>query len=406
MDVFSELKASGRAALLMIVLLVGVLLGANVVEYLCGTLFMAISFVGLAGLTLSIALRVDPTLSLSSLMGRFVDFIVSVVLVDHVYHFQGVPRLPLSTNSALTTFNEFIGGAVPAGFQGSSWQCTSDRLGTTADGWAFLPPFLGAPTLRVLGRLLPRGPIRRIVGVKPPVFGPPFVRVAAAALSQEWPAWLPSFGLRSLFSLPGRIAFEPDSLEAIYSYTCQDTVHGDFYYVFPYGRGLPLGLRARPATVSLLHALGSFFIKMLLLSIYAGLFMLLENSDHEALVAELRRRAVCLRRRLCPPPVRHWPPPLAIPEALDLTRDGSIPKEFLCPLTLGLMRQPAITPHGTTYDYEALASWADTKGRYPANESSQPLARAELAPNRALRSLIEALVAARSESPPVPSTAS
>ena len=62
MDVFSELKASGRAALLMIILLVGVLLGANVVEYLCGTLLMTISFVGLAGLTLSIALRVDPTL--------------------------------------------------------------------------------------------------------------------------------------------------------------------------------------------------------------------------------------------------------------------------------------------------------------------------------------------------------
>lgn len=385
MDVFSELKASGRAALLMIILLVGVLLGANVVEYLCGTLLMTISFVGLAGLTLSIARRVDPTLSLSSLMGRFVAFILTVVLVEHVYHLQGAPRLPLSST---------IGGAVPVGFQGSSWQCTSDRLGTTADGWA--------PTLRVLRRVLPRL-IRRIVGVKPPDFGPPFVRVAAAALSQEWPAWLPSFGLRSLFSLPGRIAFEPDSLEAIYRYTCQDTAHGDFYYVFPYGRGLPLGLRARSATVSLLHALGSFFIKMLLLSVYAGLFMLLENSDHEALVAELRRRAACFRRRLCPPPVRHWPPPLAIPEALDLMRDGSIPKEFLCPLTLGLMRQPAITPHGTTYDYEELASWADTKGRYPANESSEPLSRAELAPNRALRSLIEALVAARSD---VPSTAS
>jgi len=39
-----------------------VLLGANVVEYLCGTVFMTISFVGLAGLTLSIAQRVDPTL--------------------------------------------------------------------------------------------------------------------------------------------------------------------------------------------------------------------------------------------------------------------------------------------------------------------------------------------------------
>ena len=60
------------------------------------------------------------------------------------------------------------------------------------------------------------------------------------------------------------------------------------------------------------------------------------------------------------------------------------------------MRQPAVTPYGTTYDYEAVASWADAKGRYPAHESDQPLLRSDLAPNRALRGMIEEWVAARS----------
>ena len=94
---------------------------------------------------------------------------------------------------------------------------------------------------------------------------------------------------------------------------------------------------------------------------------------------------------------KHWPPPLVIPESLDdLIGDIDTPKEFVCPLTFGLMRQPAVTPHGTTYDYEAVASWADAQGRYPANESNQPLSRSELAPNRVLRNMIEEWVAARS----------
>ena len=94
---------------------------------------------------------------------------------------------------------------------------------------------------------------------------------------------------------------------------------------------------------------------------------------------------------------KHWPPSLIIPEALDnLNRDDGTPREFVCPLTMGLMRQPAVTPQGTTYDFEAIASWVDARGRYPANESPELLSRPELAPNRVLRSMIEEWVAARS----------
>ena len=94
---------------------------------------------------------------------------------------------------------------------------------------------------------------------------------------------------------------------------------------------------------------------------------------------------------------KHWPPPLNIPVALDnLIRDDATPRAFVCPLTMGLMRLPAVTPQGTTYDYEAVASWADARGRYPANESPERLSRPELAPNRVLQGMIEEWVAARS----------
>ena len=96
-------------------------------------------------------------------------------------------------------------------------------------------------------------------------------------------------------------------------------------------------------------------------------------------------------------PCTHWPSALVIPESLDeRIGDTDTPRQFVCPLTFSIMRQPAVTPYGTTYDYEAVASWADAKGRYPAHESNQPLSRSDLAPNRALRGMIEEWVAARS----------
>ena len=124
--------------------------------------------------------------------------------------------------------------------------------------------------------------------------------------------------------------------------------------------------------------------------IFSGPYLL----NPAALVdAVMKIRAVFQDHRLC----THWPPPLVIPESLDeRIRDTDTPRQFVCPLTFSIMRQPAVTPYGTTYDYEAVASWADAKGRYPAHESDQPLLRSDLAPNRALRGMIEEWVAARS----------
>ena len=48
--------------------------------------------------------------------------------------------------------------------------------------------------------------------------------------------------------------------------------------------------------------------------------------------------------------------PLVIPESLDdlyIGADNDTPREFVCPLTFALMRQPVVTPHGTAYDFAA-----------------------------------------------------
>lgn len=97
----------------------------------------------------------------------------------------------------------------------------------------------------------------------------------------------------------------------------------------------------------------------------------------------------------------HWPQPLELPEAVALKARHEIPESFVCPLTMGVMRQPAITPRGTTYEFEALARWIDSRGRYPAGEAGS-LFRDELAPNLALRNLIEAWVKEQTPPPPPP----
>ena len=87
-------------------------------------------------------------------------------------------------------------------------------------------------------------------------------------------------------------------------------------------------------------------------------------------------------------PEIRWPPPLVVPEALASRPRGDLPEEFVCPLTFDIMLQPASTPRGTTYDHDALVSWVDRRGRYPAGEAGA-LRRADLSPNLALRRAIE-----------------
>jgi hypothetical protein len=41
----------------------------------------------------------------------------------------------------------------------------------------------------------------------------------------------------------------------------------------------------------------------------------------------------------------HWPPPLIIPEELE-DLEVEVPDVFKCPITLGIMTEPAQTPQG------------------------------------------------------------
>lgn len=163
--------------------------------------------------------------------------------------------------------------------------------------------------LKSVGRLMPQMWKRRVLGVEPP-FGPPFLRVLAAVVSREWFSWMPSLGVPSLLALPGSISFKPrqvaidraaagsdpsllpnwlggsNELAGVYTYACQDTKYGDFYYLFRYQ-----AFWMRPAAMALLHAVGSLVIKMVLMHAYASLFMLLAQANcREAFNAELERR--------------------------------------------------------------------------------------------------------------------
>lgn len=87
-------------------------------------------------------------------------------------------------------------------------------------------------------------------------------------------------------------------------------------------------------------------------------------------------------------PPKTWPPPIGVPESMD---SQETPEYFLCPITGCLMRQPAMTPDGVTYDYDAIAEWLQNKQTDPS--TNQPLSVDELCPNRTVRSMIEDYIA-------------
>ena len=83
-----------------------------------------------------------------------------------------------------------------------------------------------------------------------------------------------------------------------------------------------------------------------------------------------------------------WPPPIAVPAEIE---DGDIPEYFICPITGCIMRQPAMTPEGVTYDYDALVEWLASKQTDPS--TNLPLTPEQLCPNRTVRSMIEDFIA-------------
>ncbi|KAL2473703.1 U-box domain-containing protein 17 [Forsythia ovata] len=65
----------------------------------------------------------------------------------------------------------------------------------------------------------------------------------------------------------------------------------------------------------------------------------------------------------------------------------SIPKDFCCPISFDLMRDPVIVSTGQTYDRESISRWME-EGHCTCPKTGQMLVHTQLVPNRALRNLI------------------
>ncbi|KAG2549979.1 U-box domain-containing protein 21-like [Panicum virgatum] len=65
------------------------------------------------------------------------------------------------------------------------------------------------------------------------------------------------------------------------------------------------------------------------------------------------------------------------------------PPEFLCPITLDLMRDPVAAPTGITYDRAAITSWLLSGGQRACPVTHAELRAGDLVPNHTLRRLIQ-----------------
>ncbi|KAL5207837.1 hypothetical protein ABZP36_032272 [Zizania latifolia] len=80
--------------------------------------------------------------------------------------------------------------------------------------------------------------------------------------------------------------------------------------------------------------------------------------------------------------------PLAVMRrpARQLTVD--VPDQFLCPVSLDVMRDPVTAPTGITYDRESVEGWLE-RGRATCPVTGRPLRLEELVPNHATRRMIQ-----------------
>ncbi|XVE51507.1 hypothetical protein DITRI_Ditri02bG0047500 [Diplodiscus trichospermus] len=65
----------------------------------------------------------------------------------------------------------------------------------------------------------------------------------------------------------------------------------------------------------------------------------------------------------------------------------TVPKDFCCPISLDLMRDPVIISTGQTYERSSIARWME-EGHCTCPKTGQMLIHTRLVPNRALRNLI------------------
>ncbi|GAY49249.1 hypothetical protein CUMW_117790 [Citrus unshiu] len=76
-----------------------------------------------------------------------------------------------------------------------------------------------------------------------------------------------------------------------------------------------------------------------------------------------------------------------VPKMLGKSLSLVIPHEFLCPITLEIMRDPVIIASGQTFERESVQKWFDSNHR-TCPKTRQTLAHLSIAPNYALKNLI------------------
>ena len=85
--------------------------------------------------------------------------------------------------------------------------------------------------------------------------------------------------------------------------------------------------------------------------------------------------------------VEERPPILAIKEQEKQSVPATIPDDFICPITLDLMVDPAVAADGHTYDQGAIQEWFDI-GSSTSPKTGAELTATELYPNYTVRGQI------------------
>lgn len=73
------------------------------------------------------------------------------------------------------------------------------------------------------------------------------------------------------------------------------------------------------------------------------------------------------------------------------------PPEFVCPISMDLMREPVLCEDGHTYERSVILQWLATNPTSPTTR--QPMSPANIRPNYALKAAIERWAQARSVTP-------
>jgi hypothetical protein len=75
-------------------------------------------------------------------------------------------------------------------------------------------------------------------------------------------------------------------------------------------------------------------------------------------------------------------------QAAAAAEEVAVPAQFVCPISLDLMRDPVTAPTGITYDRESVEGWL-ARGNARCPVTGRPLRLADLVPNHATRRMIQ-----------------